>query len=211
MSNTRCSNCRRSPPEVSIPTDGRHDEAVCEECRRYPSVGPSYPSPRWPEFEQLETAVEQYLDHDAPDARWDNILRPLSVLLAARQRRWFVEGNGLSEPAQRACIARLIDGLAECPHDDGWRTDELHAPPHGPPGDDNATLWLDGEGEPALYEMHVHHEDMVHHGGDPSNDRWLDVFAFAHHHGLGATVLPHSYYHLGSAIHVVFYPLEEPR
>lgn len=66
-----------------------------------------------------------------------------------------IEGVDLADPAETPCIRRLIAGAEACPHDALEADPDPDGPPHGPPGDDHATLWLDDAGETAVYGMHV--------------------------------------------------------
>jgi hypothetical protein len=46
---------------------------------------------------------------------------------------------------------------------------------------------------------------------EPPHNLWFDVFEFAAEWGLEVSILPKSWYNLGSAVHVVFYPPERYR
>ena len=46
---------------------------------------------------------------------------------------------------------------------------------------------------------------------EPPYNQWFDLFEFAATWGLEVSVLPKSWYNLGSTVHVVFYPPERYR
>jgi len=46
---------------------------------------------------------------------------------------------------------------------------------------------------------------------EPPHNLWFDVFEFAAEWGLEVSILPKSWYNLGSATHVVFYAPERYR
>ncbi len=97
----------------------------------------------------------------------------------------FIEAHELDEPAETACIARLIDGRDECPLDDG---------------------------EPALYGMHVYPGNIERLDSDePPHNQWFDVCGFAKHYGLEISVHGKRWYNLGTTVHIVFYPPERYR
>lgn len=174
-----------------------------------PNPGPNHPVPSWDEFEQLADAVDAYLDHSPADPAWDDIWRALGAIMGEYQRDAFVDAFDLSEPAEKPCIGRLITGEV-CPHDP--LMDSPDRPPHSPPADDHATLWLDEDGEPALYGMHVYPGNIERlEASDPPYNLWFNVFEFASEWGLEVSVLPKSWYALGSAVHIVFYPPERYR
>jgi hypothetical protein len=84
-------------------------------------------------------------------------------------------------------------------------------PPHAPPASDHASLWLD-DGEAALYSMHVYPWNIERlESEEPLHNLWFDVFEFASEWGLEVSVLPKSWYNLGSTVQVVFYPPERYR
>jgi len=174
-----------------------------------PSVGPNPPVPSWPEYEQLADAVDAYLDHEPEDPAWSDIWRALGAMMGEYQREAFRNAFGLSGPAEAACIGRLITG-EECPHDP--LMDSPARPPHSPPADDHSTLWLDEDGEPALYGMHVYPGNIeALDAQEPPFNQWFDLFEFAREWGLEVSILPKSWYALGSTVHVVFYPPERFR
>jgi hypothetical protein len=187
-----------------------------------PSPGPSRPVPRWDEFDQLAAAVETYLDHEPDDPAWSDIWRALATIVGEHQRDAFVDAFDLDRPADRPCIRRLITGEDECQCREtrGWEERELETigarddPPHSPPHADHATLWLD-EGRPAVYGMHVYpgNIEMVtpSRTADPEQRRrngWFDLFEWAGEWGLEVSIMPKSWYYLGSTVHIVFYPPE---
>lgn len=118
-----------------------------------PTPGPNEPVPTWDEYRQLREAVHDYLDHDPDDPAWADIWRALGAIMGEYQRDAFVQAFDLTEPAEQACIRRLITGEGECPHSPSASSDDSQGPPHSPPADDHATLWL-YDGEPALYSIH---------------------------------------------------------
>ncbi len=81
-----------------------------------PTPGPTDPVPTWPEFEALRDAVAQYIEHDPPDPTYNHLSQALGAILGEYYREKFMQAHGLSEPAETACLARLIDGRDECPH-----------------------------------------------------------------------------------------------
>jgi len=173
-----------------------------------PTPGPNAPVPSWPEFDELRAAVEQYLAHEPPKPQYRDVWRALAVVLGEHQRAAFAEAFDLDEPARRPCVGRLVTGAGECPHRGG---DSGERPPHEPPAADHSTLWLDG-GEPALYSMHVYPGNIERlDSAEPPHNQWFDLFAFAEHWGLEVSILPKSWYNLGSTVHVVLYPPERYR
>lgn len=96
----------------------------------------------------------------------------------------FVQAHGLDRPAETACIARLIDGRDECPHNPVGEDDYPTAPPYSPPASDHATLWLD-DGEPALYRMHVYPGNIERlDAAETPYNQWFDLCEFASRYGL---------------------------
>jgi hypothetical protein len=176
-----------------------------------PSPGPNEPVPAWPEYEQLRDAVEAYLAHDAPDPSYKHVTQAFAAILGEHYREKFRRAHGLSEPAETACIGRLIDRREKCPHNVVAQDDDPNAPPHSPPGDDHSTLWLDEDGNPALYGMHVYQGNIEMRASDDPPDSWFSVFEFARHYGLGVSVLPYSWYNFGRTVHVIFSPPERYR
>jgi len=149
-----------------------------------PTPGPNRPVPRWSEYEQLEQALYEYLDHEPEDPAWNDIWRALGAILGEYQRDAFVEAFDLSEPADTACIRRLITGAEECPHSPFEAEEDPQGPPHKPPASDHATLWLD-DGEPAVYSMHVYPGNIERlDAEEPPYNMWFDLFEFAAEWGL---------------------------
>ncbi len=178
----------------------------------YSTPGPNEPIPSWPEYEQLREAIQNYLNHDPDDPKWSDIWRALGAIMGEYQRDRFLDAHGLDRPAETPCIARLIDGCDECPHNAVGEDDDPNAPPHAPPGKDHATLWLDEDGEPAVYSMHVYSGNIERlHAHDEPTNLWFDLFEFARHYGLEVTVHPVSWYNLGSTIQISLYPPERYR
>ena len=168
----------------------------------WPTAGFSAPIGGHDSYDKLKQAVAAYRDATERDMR---IERALAAILAEDRRDRFVNGHGLSEPAETACISRLI-GSKECPHNVIEPDDDPHAPPHKPPVSDHATLWLDEDGDPALYSMHIYHTDLEHDTGEGPNNRWFDLVDFARHHGLEIGVR-NSWYN-PACQQIVFYPPE---
>jgi len=129
-----------------------------------PRPGPNKPVPAWDEYEQLEQAVNNYLNHEPDDPSWNDIWRALAAIMGEYQRDAFVDAFDLAQPAETPCVRRLITGEEECTcHEKrGWDQRELETigarddPPHAPPYRDHAMLWLDESGDPAVYGMHVY-------------------------------------------------------
>lgn len=76
MTDFTCVECGRSPPAVKPSAEG-YDEPICQSCRHLPTPGPSRPTRRWNEYDQLEQAVNDYLDHEPEDPVWNDIWRAL--------------------------------------------------------------------------------------------------------------------------------------
>jgi hypothetical protein len=51
-----------------------------------PTPGPNRPVPSWPEYDQLEAALHDYLDHEPDDPAWDDVWRALTASLGEYQR-----------------------------------------------------------------------------------------------------------------------------
>lgn len=210
MTDFTCLECGRSPPTIECP-DGHYNEPICKSCRRLPSTGPTRPTRRWKEYNQLEQAINNYLDHEPDDPSWNDIWQALAAVMGEYQRDAFIEAFDLDEPAETACIRRLITGENECPHSPLEADDDPQGPAHKPPASDHATLWLD-DGEPVLYSMHVYPGNIERlDAKEPPHNLWFDVFEFAREWGLEVSVLPKSWYNLGSTVHIVFYPPERYR
>lgn len=178
-----------------------------------PTPGPNRPTTPSEEYQQLKQAVNDYLDHEPDDPKWNDIWRALGAIMGEYQRDAFVEAFDVDERAEKPCIGRLIAGHDECPHSPFESSDEPHRTPHSPPASDHATLWLDEEtGEPALYSMHVYPGNIERlDAPEPPYNQWFDLFEFAAKWGLEVSILPKSWYNLGSTIHVIFYPPERYR
>jgi hypothetical protein len=127
------------------------------------------------------------------------------------QRDAFLEAFDVDERAETACVRRLITGEDEWPHMPVEADDDPDGPPHAPPAADQASLWLD-DGEPALYSMHVYPGNIERlEVEEPPRNKWFDLFEFASTWGLEVSVLPKSWYNLGSTVQIVFYPPERYR
>ena len=176
-----------------------------------PNPGASQPVPGWDEYHQLREAVEAYLDHEAEHPGWNDIWRALGAIMGEYQRDSFMTAFGLDGVAETACIRRLITGEEECPHTPLKIDSDPTGPPHNPPAADHATLWLE-DGEPALYGIHVYPGNIERlDAQEPPYNQWFDLFEFAADWGLDVSVLPKSWYSLGSTVHVIFYPPERYR
>ena len=179
--------------------------------RNGPTTGPNKPVPAWDEYEQLREAVHNYLDHEPDDPKWSDIWRALAAIMGEYQRNQFVNAFDLDEPAETACIRRLITGDNECPHSPLEADNDPTGPPHKPPASDHATLWLD-DGEPAVYSIHVYPGNIERlDAAEPPYNQWFDLFEFAAEWGLEVSIPGKSWYNLGSTVHVVFYPPERYR
>ena len=179
---------------TQTPDHGRNDGAAL------PTTGFNPPVGRYDSYADLEQAVAEYRDAADQDMQ---VERALAAILAEDRRDRFVNSHDLSEPAETACVARLI-GSNECPHNVLNQDDDPHAPPHEPPVADHATLWLDGDGEPAVYSMHVYVADLKHNTGDGPSNRWFDLVDFASDYGLEIAVRD-SWYNPGSCQQILFY------
>jgi len=215
MTDITCCKCRRSPPQVGFSKEEQRssEPPVCNSCRKYPSPGPNEPTTSWREFDNLKKAVIAYLSdlHEPNDPAFSDIWKALGAIMGDDQRDAFVQAFELDEPAEQACIRRLITGDSECPHSPLEADDDPQGPPHKPPASDHATLWLD-DGEPALYSMHVYPGNIERlNSQEPPHNQWFDVFKFAEQWGLEVSVLPKSWYSLGSTVQIVFYPPERYR
>ncbi|ELY48920.1 hypothetical protein C495_01060 [Natronorubrum sulfidifaciens JCM 14089] len=128
-----------------------------------------------------------YLNHEPDDPAWNDIWRALGAIMGESQRDAFLDAFDIDEAAETACIRRLITG------------EEM------PP------LWLD-DGEPAVYSMHVYPGNIERlDAREPPYNLWFDLFEFAAEWGLEVSILPKSWYNLGSTVHVIFYPPERFR
>ena len=65
-----------------------------------PTSGANQPIPSWREYDQLEAALHDYLDHEPDDPAWDDIWRALAAVLGEYQRDVFIEAFDLAEPAE---------------------------------------------------------------------------------------------------------------
>lgn len=213
MTSFTCIHCGRSAPNVE--PSGEHREPVCQSCHDRPTPGPSPQGEfeKSEEYKQLEQAIRDYINTDPDDTGigirsiWD----VFAHVMGGYQRDRFVEAYNLDEPADKACIGRLISGHDECPHHVVEPDDDPNAPPHSPPASDHATLWLD-DGEPAVYSMHVYPANIERlDSSEPPHNLWFDVFAFAQQHGLEVSVHPTSWYNVGTTIQVLLYPPERYR
>ena len=185
-----------------------------------PRPGPNKPVPACDEYEQLEQAVNNYLNHEPDDPSWNDIWRALAAIMGEYQRDAFVDAFDLAQPAETPCVRRLITGEEECTcHEKrGWEQRELETigarddPPHAPPYRDHAMLWLDESGDPAVYGMHVYPGNVERlESEEPPHNLWFDLFEFTAEWGLEVSIRPKSWHNLGTTVHVVFYPPERYR
>ena len=122
------------------------------------------------------------------------------------QRNDIIQAYDLNRPVEQACIARLIDGRDDCPHNPVGEDDGPNAPPHKPPASDHSTLWLDEDGSPALFPMYVYLGNIERLDAEESPyNQWLDLCNFASMYGLEFSIHGKSWYNLGSTVHVVLY------
>ena len=178
---------------------------------QWSTPGPNETVPAWPEYRQLREAVHDYLDHEPDDPAWADIWQALAAIMGEYQRDAFVQAFDVDEPAEKACIRRLITGEEECTYSPLEADDDPSGPPHKPPASDHATLWLD-DGEPAVYSMHVYPGNIERlDAAEPPYNLWFDLFEFAAEWGLEVSILPKSWYNLGSTVHIVLYPPERYR
>lgn len=127
-------------------------------------------------FTVFGKSLDRYLE--AAD-RDNQVERAIAAIRWKHRRNRFVESHNLSEPAERPCVARLIGGYDDCPHNLITDDEDPHAPPHSPPIDDHSTLWLNDEKEPAVYSMHIYQSDLEHSIGDGPDNRWFDIIDLA--------------------------------
>ena len=71
----------------------------------WPTAGFNPPVGTYDSYADLEQAVNEYRDAADRDMQ---IERAMAAILAEDRRDRFVESHNLSEPAETACIARLI-------------------------------------------------------------------------------------------------------
>jgi hypothetical protein len=175
----------------------------------WPTPGPNRPTIPSDEYRQLEQAVNDYLDADDTERP---IRHALGAILGEYKRDRFAAAHDLDRPAEQACIRRLITGEDSCPHDALEADPDPDGPPHSPPASDHATLWLDADGEPAVYSMHVYPGNIERlDAAEPPYNQWFDLFEFARQWGLEVSINPTSWYNLGGCVHVFFYPPERYR
>jgi hypothetical protein len=173
-------------------------------------------------YRALKDAIEAYRETDDLPPQ-DDVWRVLGNLLAADLRDRFQNRAGTAQPADTACIRRLVTGEDECPCSEtrSWVDRELEQigardePPHQPPHSDHATLWLDADSEPAVYSMHVYPGNVLNYTpsktADPDQQRrngWFDIINWAEHWGLEVDVAPVSWYNPFRTVNVLFYPPE---
>lgn len=172
------------------------------------------------EYHALKDAIEAY--RTAPDiSERDDIWRALGNITAPVLREQFKSAHGLDRPADKACIRRLITGEDECTCSEtiSWADIEKEKigkrkePPHSPPHHDHAELWLDTNGDPAIYSMHVYVGNVMSYlpskTADPKGNRrngWFDMVNWARHWGLEIYFSPSSWYYPFAMVNVRFYP-----
>ena len=177
------------------------------------------------EYRALEEALDA-VEHDADLPPQDDRWRVLGSLLAAELRERFQNRTGIEQPAETACIRRLITGEDACPCSDtrSWAVREREQigvhdePPHQPPHADHATLWLDEDDEPAVYSMHVYPGNILNYTpsktADPDQQQrngWFDIVKWAEHWGLEVDIAPVSWYNPFRTINVLLSPPERSR
>ncbi|MDB2243022.1 hypothetical protein [Halorubrum ezzemoulense] len=179
----------------------------------WPTPGPNEPVPSWPKYRQLRDAIHDYLDHEPDDPTWSDIWRAVGSIMGEYQRDAFAQAFDLDKPAEQACIRRLITGDEKCPHSPLEADSDPTGPPHSPPADDHPTLWLGNEsGEPAVYSIHLYPGNVERLDSQkPPHNLWFEIFEFAAEWGLEVSILPKSWYNLGSTVQVIFYPPERYR
>ncbi len=171
-----------------------------------PTPGTNRPTIPSDEYRHLKQAVDDYLESDNTERP---IRHALGAILGERKRDRFLKAHDLDQPADTACIRRLITGEENCPHNALEADPDPKGPSHSPPADDHSTLWLDEDGEPALYGMHVYPGNIERLDSDePPHNKWFDVFEFAERWGLEVSINPSSWYNFGGCVHVFFYPPE---
>jgi len=158
--------------------------------------------------------------------RQDDLWRVLGNLLAADLHDRFQNRAGVDKPAATACIRRLITGEDSCRCSDtrSWvdrEQEQIGAcdePPHQPPHSDHATLWLDDDGEPAVYSIHIYPGNVLNYTpsktADPDQQQrngWFDIVTWAEHWGLEVDVAPVSWYNPFRTVNILFYPPERYR
>ena len=131
----------------------------------------------------------------------------------------------VERPAETACIRRLITGDDDCFCSDArsWvdrEREQIGArdePPHQPPHADHATLWLDEDGEPAVYSMHIYLGNIPNYTpskiaeADQQRNGWFDIVTWAEHWGVEVDVATISWYNPFSTINVLLSPPERHR
>jgi|APHM01.1.fsa_nt_gi hypothetical protein len=171
----------------------------------WPTAGFRPPVGPYEQYNQLKQAVTEYIEQSDREV---GIERALAAIQWKQRRDQFVDGHHISGPADKACIARLIGGYDECPHNHvTGEHDDPAAPPHSPPASDHPTLWLGEDGDPALYSMHVYQMDLEHDVEDGPDNRRFQLVDFARHFGLEIGVRD-SWYNPGSCQQIVYYPPE---
>jgi hypothetical protein len=85
-----------------------------------PTPTPNEPVPAWPEYRQLKEATHDYLDHEPDNPAWADIWRAFAVIMGEYQRDAFAQAFDVDEPAEQACIRRLITGEDES-HTHRWK------------------------------------------------------------------------------------------
>ncbi|GAB3327785.1 hypothetical protein GCM10027355_32280 [Haloplanus salinarum] len=174
------------------------------------------------EYRALEDALKTLQD-GAELPPQDDPWRVLGSLLAPDLRDRFQNRAGVEQPADTACIRRLITGEEDCSCADtrSWVDREREQigtrndPPHQPPHADHAALWLDGDGEPAVYSMHIYPGNVLNYTpsttADPDQHQrngWFDIVNWAEHWGLEVDIAPISWYNPFRTVTVLFYPPE---
>ncbi|UPM44853.1 hypothetical protein [Halocatena salina] len=154
-----------------------------------------------PAYQAFVSTVQEYADDDQEPG--EGVRRAIADALEDELRERFKNAWKVDEQAEKPCFRRLITGEDECSCDRSWIDRELETvgkgerPPHKPPHSDHASLWLDEDGEPAIFSIHVYHPEIqsVSKTADPEQSQrngWFDIVECAKHWGLEIAVMPTS-------------------
>lgn len=171
-----------------------------------------HPSPAYRAF--VETVREYAADEQEPG---ENVHRALADALSDELRDRFKTHWAVATTAETACLRRLITGADECTCNRSWINRERETVGNGekPPHADHASLWLDADGDPAVFSMHVHHpgQQRISKTAAPDPEQrqrngWFDIVQCAERWGLEIAVMPVSWYNAFSTVNIVFSPPE---